>query len=344
MQESASDAGTPVEWEKLSPVLDAALGDLREADRDAVWLRFFEGRSFAEVGARLRLTENAARMRVERALGRLHGALARRGVTSTAAALGLALASHGGIAAPAGLAASVTTAVLAGGATGAGELALATAIFMSAKKIQLGLAAALVFIGTTGVVVQVRERAKMREEISTLRGQAAESAALREGNVALRRVVAEAESFRDDDAGFARLRDEVEALRGRLRTAEKSAPERASAGSGNRLPRPLVQAAPVYPPELQVAGIAGEVRLDLIVSDGGKAANVYASKSTRPEFEAAALEAARQWTFEPAVLGNGRKVNTHIQIPITFTPGRASGEPGPLQPVEVPAPQPADWF
>ena len=79
MQESASDAGTPVEWEKLSPVLDAALGDLREADRDAVWLRFFEGRSFAEVGARLRLTENAARMRVERALGRLHGALARRG-------------------------------------------------------------------------------------------------------------------------------------------------------------------------------------------------------------------------------------------------------------------------
>ena len=88
MEDDASGSATKVGWGKLQPVLAETLGELNEADRDAVWLRFFEERSFAEVGARLRLTENAARMRVERALDKLHGLLARRGVTSTAAAVG----------------------------------------------------------------------------------------------------------------------------------------------------------------------------------------------------------------------------------------------------------------
>ncbi|MEO5960946.1 MAG: sigma-70 family RNA polymerase sigma factor, partial [Opitutaceae bacterium] len=103
-----------VDWEALRRVLDQMMEELRDADRDAVWLRFFEERSFAEIGAKLRLTENAARMRVERALEKLHAALARRGVRSTTAALATALAQQVSTAAPAGLAASVTGAALAG--------------------------------------------------------------------------------------------------------------------------------------------------------------------------------------------------------------------------------------
>jgi len=120
MHDISTDTGAEIDWEKLHPVLGETMGELNDDDRDAVWLRFFEGRSFAEVGARLRLTENAARMRVERALDKLHGALARRGVTSTAAALGGALTRQAAVAAPARLAASVTGAALAGTAgTGA---------------------------------------------------------------------------------------------------------------------------------------------------------------------------------------------------------------------------------
>ena len=39
---------------------------LDEEDRMSVLLRHFEHRSFAEIGARVGLSENAARMRVER--------------------------------------------------------------------------------------------------------------------------------------------------------------------------------------------------------------------------------------------------------------------------------------
>ena len=55
--------------------------ELKDSDREALLLRYFERRSMAEVGSRLGLSENAARMRVERALERLRERLTRRGVT-----------------------------------------------------------------------------------------------------------------------------------------------------------------------------------------------------------------------------------------------------------------------
>ncbi len=98
----ASDAPEP-DWNQLRGVLDEAMHDLNDADREAVLLRFFEKRPLAEIGVRLGLSENTARMRVERALDKLHAALAKRGITSTAAALSLALSVHAVSAAPAGL-------------------------------------------------------------------------------------------------------------------------------------------------------------------------------------------------------------------------------------------------
>ena len=90
-------------WDQLRPVLDDAMHDLSEADRDAVLWRHFEQRPYAELGARLGVSENAARMRVDRALDQLRKALSQRGVTSTAAALGVALAEQAVLAAPDGL-------------------------------------------------------------------------------------------------------------------------------------------------------------------------------------------------------------------------------------------------
>ncbi|MCX6954229.1 MAG: sigma-70 family RNA polymerase sigma factor, partial [Verrucomicrobia bacterium] len=83
MDELTRDPEAPLDWARVRPVLDDVIGELGERDREAVLLRFFEGRDFAAIGARLQLSENAARMRVERALDKLHAQLARRGVTST---------------------------------------------------------------------------------------------------------------------------------------------------------------------------------------------------------------------------------------------------------------------
>jgi RNA polymerase sigma factor (sigma-70 family) len=112
-----SDSPSSAEaWDKLEPVLNEAIGGLVERDREAVLLRFYQHRRFHEIGAFLRLSENAARHRVERALEKMRLQLERRGITSTAAVLAVVLETHAVTAAPAALAATVTPAALAAGA------------------------------------------------------------------------------------------------------------------------------------------------------------------------------------------------------------------------------------
>lgn len=100
-------------WQQVWPELDDVLHELHEEDRTALVLRFFEGRNFREVGAALGLTENAARMRVERSLEKLRGLLSQRGVTSTASALAVVLTAGAATAAPSVLASTVTASALA---------------------------------------------------------------------------------------------------------------------------------------------------------------------------------------------------------------------------------------
>lgn len=110
------DHSTPepeVDWERLRPVLDAALDRLPERDRDVILLRFFHGLSFSELGQRLSMNENAARMRAMRALEKLRRILGRRGVDSSTAALSLLLAQPALASAPAGLAATVSASAMA---------------------------------------------------------------------------------------------------------------------------------------------------------------------------------------------------------------------------------------
>ena len=100
-------------WSPLVPLLDEALLELREPDRQAVILHFMEGQTFQEVGSALGVGEDAARKRVHRCLDQLTDFFRRRGFAVPALAAGaplFALSSH---AAPAGLAASATTAGLA---------------------------------------------------------------------------------------------------------------------------------------------------------------------------------------------------------------------------------------
>jgi RNA polymerase sigma factor (sigma-70 family) len=164
----ASDAA----WQQLRPVIDEALGELGDADRAAVLLRFFAARPLAEVGAKLGLTENAARMRVERALDKLRARLARRGITSTSAALGLVLAGQAASAAPAGLAVSVTAGVAA--SSQATPLATVVLQLMSTTKFAAALAV-LALLLLTGVARWNAQAALAAEaaQLAEARGRAA---------------------------------------------------------------------------------------------------------------------------------------------------------------------------
>ena len=120
MHDSPATPASQPDWDRVRPVIDAAMHELDERDRQTVLLRYFDQQPFARIGEQLGLTENAAQKTVERALDKLQAALARRGVKSSAAALGLALANQVGAAtAPAALAATITNAAMAGAAAGA---------------------------------------------------------------------------------------------------------------------------------------------------------------------------------------------------------------------------------
>ena len=91
---NATNADPLPGWEEIRPMLDEALTKLAPADRDALLLRYFEQRDFAEVGAALGASAEAARKRVDRALERLREYMVKRGITTTASALGGALTAH----------------------------------------------------------------------------------------------------------------------------------------------------------------------------------------------------------------------------------------------------------
>ena len=147
--------GAEVNWDQLRPVLDETLDELREPDREAVLLRCMENRPFAEIGQRLRLSENAARMRVERALAKLRDRLARRGINSTAAGLATLVSGCAATPAPAAVASAATTAALAAG-TPAATAGIGVALVKS-KLVLLGVTGAAV-VAVIVVVVGTRSR------------------------------------------------------------------------------------------------------------------------------------------------------------------------------------------
>ena len=82
MRENINETASEGDWDKIRSALDEAMHELKQSDREAILLRYFENRPFAELGAMFGLNENAARMRVERALEKLHGIFVRHGIDS----------------------------------------------------------------------------------------------------------------------------------------------------------------------------------------------------------------------------------------------------------------------
>jgi RNA polymerase sigma factor (sigma-70 family) len=154
-----------VDWERLRPLLDEAVGRLREGEREAVLLRYFEGLSHRDVGAALGLSEDTARKRVDRAVEKLRGHFARRGVVVTAGALAGVMSTHSVQAAPAGLAASWSGTALAG----AGNMGWLERIFYMTTKTKMAAVTLAALIGLAAW--QGRERGQLRAEIAAAQAE-----------------------------------------------------------------------------------------------------------------------------------------------------------------------------
>lgn len=121
-------------WEEISPKLDEALNQLDEDDRQALLLRFFSEKSMREVGAMLGVSEDAAKMRVSRALERLRTQMRVTATACTAAVLGTLLAEHSVEAVPASLISRLSALKLPAAAGVAGSL---TAMIQQMSKFKL---------------------------------------------------------------------------------------------------------------------------------------------------------------------------------------------------------------
>ena len=100
------------DWEQLLPVLDSAMHQLKESDRQAILMRYFEKRSLGEIALQIGLTENGARMRVERALDKLRRYLSSQGATTSATLLASALSANAIETTPAGVALALSSGAL----------------------------------------------------------------------------------------------------------------------------------------------------------------------------------------------------------------------------------------
>jgi RNA polymerase sigma factor (sigma-70 family) len=101
-------------WKQMAPFIDEALTSLSAKDRHAVLLRFFENKSFRDIGEQFGGNENSARVRVVRALEKLRAFFQKRGLTISAGLLSGALLIPSSQAAPPALANSVLSMVNSG--------------------------------------------------------------------------------------------------------------------------------------------------------------------------------------------------------------------------------------
>lgn len=159
------------DWEAARPVLDAAISELRELDRAAVCLRFYEKRTFSEVGDRLGLSENAARMRVNRALEKLQRALKSKGIRSTSMALGAGLAGQAALAAPLGLATVILKGVSISGAVSGGSLVGTIITIMNTSKIALVGSSLLATLAVGTVFYELERSEGAQRELDAIRGE-----------------------------------------------------------------------------------------------------------------------------------------------------------------------------
>jgi len=167
--QSILNESEPDNWREIAPLLDGAMELLGQKDHDAVVLRFFEGRNFREIGAALGASEDAAKMRVNRALEKLRKFFTKRGVSSTTAIIAGTISANSVQAAPVALAKSVTVVAVTKGAVASGSTlilvkgALKLMAWVKAKTAIIVGICVSVAVGTTAVTVKEIQEHSVKE-------------------------------------------------------------------------------------------------------------------------------------------------------------------------------------
>ncbi len=164
---SEAEAG----WEQISPQLDDALGELTEDDRHALLLRYFQRKSAQEMAEALGISSEAAQKRVNRAAERLRELFAKRGIAVGAGGLAVVLSANAVHAAPAGLAAAISTA-----AAGTTIAAATTAKIIAMTTTQKVFVVAVLTAALGAGIYEAHQASVSQEQTKQLEQQRADDA------------------------------------------------------------------------------------------------------------------------------------------------------------------------
>jgi RNA polymerase sigma factor (sigma-70 family) len=221
MEQLLSNSETAPDWDRIRPVLDEAMDNLSDEDREALLLRYFKNHDFRAVGFALGVSDDAAQKRVSRAVERLREFFAKRGVTVGASGLAVVISANAVQAAPAGLAVTISTAAALAGTTLV-TTATATAVkTIAMTTLQKTLITAALAVVTGAGIYEARQASRLREENQTLQTQQAPLAdqiqqlqhEQDDVNGKLAGLRDENERLSRDAAELVRLRGEVSRLR-----------------------------------------------------------------------------------------------------------------------------------
>ena len=201
-------------WEQIEPHLDAALGELIDADRDAVVLRYFHKKSAAEIATILGVSDDAAQKRVSRAVEKLREVFAKNKITIGAGSLGILISANAVQAAPAGLATKILAAT--------SGLTVTAGITMIQKLFIAGFAAVAIGGGIYSFHLQ-KQIAALQEQQTALKQQMAQTSQERDdANNQLAVAQRENEQRQNNQDELLRLRGETGVLRHQLDEATKT--------------------------------------------------------------------------------------------------------------------------
>jgi TonB family protein len=103
--------------------------------------------------------------------------------------------------------------------------------------------------------------------------------------------------------------------------AEAAGPKPAAAlkvGGAIKPPRKVHDVQPVYPEAMKEAGISGNVEIEVTVGKDGAVRRAHVlTTDVHPDLAVAAVDAVRQWKFEPTLL-NGAPVEVTMKCTIAF--------------------------
>jgi RNA polymerase sigma factor (sigma-70 family) len=205
---------TTVDWESLRPILDEAMSTLNEPDYDALVMRFFQNQDLRAVGLALGVSDDTAQKRVSRALDKLRELLQGRGITTSAGALSIILAANAVQAAPAGLALTISSAVLAGATVTTATIATHALMNWITLKSAVTITVAALAAGSGTYLWQQHEANALRGENADLAAQRDSLTKERDDAVAAAAAKnGQSDGLPADKEELLRLRSEVGMLR-----------------------------------------------------------------------------------------------------------------------------------